>query len=181
LAILREILNLIIDTAAVVLGTGFLLRAYIQHLRVDPYHPLVRFVMQLTNWAVLPLRRAVPVRSRIDWVSLLCAWLTALAKGLVYSLLWKTLSPLVLLHAVFTMLDWVLYSAFFITLLYVIVSWVAPHSHNAPLLADLVEPLLRPIRRLMPHTQGIDFSPLVLILLIQIGFILLPHLHQALL
>lgn len=183
MAILREILNLLIDTAAVVLGTAFLLRAYIQHLRVDPYHPLVRFVMQLTNWAVLPLRRTVPIKplgSRVDWASLLCAWLTALAKGLVYSLLWKTLSPLVLLHAVFTVLEWVLYSAFFVTLLYVIVSWVAPHSHNAPLLADLMEPMLRPIRRLLPRTQGIDFSPLVLILLIQIGFILLPHLHQAL-
>jgi len=180
-AILNEILHLIINTVATVLGTALLLRAYIQHLRVDPYHPLVRAVMQLTNWAVLPLRRAVPIRSRLDWASLLCAWLTALVMWLVYFLQGGSFSLYILLHAVFTVLEWALYSAFFVTLLYVVVSWVAPYSHNAPLLADLMSPMLRPIRRLLPHTQGIDFSPAVLMMLIYISiYKLLPALYKTL-
>ncbi len=180
MAILNEILHLIINTVATVLGTALLLRAYIQHLRVDPYHPLVKFVMQLTNWIVLPLRRAIAIRSRIDWASLLCAWLTAVLMGLIYSLLQGTLSASILVRAVFTVIEWILSTAFFLTLLFVIISWIAPYSRNAPLLADLMQPLLHPIRRLLPRTQGIDFSPLVLIVLIQIGFIVLPYLRGAL-
>ena len=40
-------------------------------------------------------------------------------------------------------------------------------------LRRLLDPLLNPIRRVLPDTGAIDFSPLVLLLLIQVVFILL--------
>ena len=51
--------------------------------------------------------------------------------------------------------------------------WVAAifRSINA-----LLEPLLRPIRRLMPDTGAIDFSPLVLIVLLNIVNIIFANL-----
>lgn len=41
----------------------------------------------------------------------------------------------------------------------------------------LLEPILRPIRRIMPDTGAIDFSPLVLILLLNIMAIVLNGLR----
>ena len=43
----------------------------------------------------------------------------------------------------------------------------------------LLEPLLRPIRRLMPDTGAIDFSPLVLIVLLNIVNIVFANLAYA--
>lgn len=44
----------------------------------------------------------------------------------------------------------------------------------------LLEPVLRPIRNLMPNTGAIDFSPLVLILLLQIVLIIVDSLAVSL-
>ena len=54
--------------------------------------------------------------------------------------------------------------------------WVAAiwRSINA-----LLEPLLRPIRRLMPDTGAIDFSPLVLIILLNVVLIVLKGIMVA--
>ncbi len=43
----------------------------------------------------------------------------------------------------------------------------------------LLEPILRPIRRIMPDTGTIDFSPLVLIVLLNIVNIILGNLARA--
>lgn len=40
----------------------------------------------------------------------------------------------------------------------------------------ILEPILRPIRRLLPHTGAIDFSPMVLIVVLQIVIIVLRYL-----
>ena len=39
----------------------------------------------------------------------------------------------------------------------------------------ILDPILAPIRRRMPHTGGIDFSPIVLLLLIQVAIIILSY------
>ncbi len=43
----------------------------------------------------------------------------------------------------------------------------------------LLDPILRPIRNIMPQTGAIDFSPLVLILLLQIVLIVLDNLRRV--
>ena len=52
-----------------------------------------------------------------------------------------------------------------------VVSWVTPNPYNpvVRLLRRLTEPVLAPIRQLLPpwKTFGLDFSPLIIILLIQ--------------
>lgn len=53
----------------------------------------------------------------------------------------------------------------------VIVSWVSPDPRN-PLVAFIyrtTEPMLGPIRNLLPVTGGLDFSPLILLVLIQVA------------
>jgi YggT family protein len=52
---------------------------------------------------------------------------------------------------------------------WVVVSWVAPPYHPLREALDrVVEPLLAPIRRLLPMTGPVDFSPMVLIILIEL-------------
>ena len=56
---------------------------------------------------------------------------------------------------------------------FAILSWVQPHAPVMHLLSRLVEPLLAPIRRVLPLIGGVDLSVLVLILLMQVGLIVL--------
>lgn len=181
---LYEILNLILGTVAGLFGSALLLRAYVQRLRVDPYHPLVQFVMHLTNPVVLPLRRVIPGWGRIDWASLVAAWLVALGMWLILFLLHPVLSLsyfwAVLWHSVFTVLDWTLYLVLLLTVLYAMIGWINPYSPHVNLLGDLTRPFLQPLRRIVPLVGRLDLSPVVLFLLVQIAFIVLQHLQRAL-
>ena len=181
---LYEILNLILTTLAGLFGCALLLRAYMQRLRVDPHHALVQLVMQLTNRLVLPLRRVIPGWARIDWASVVAAWLVALVMWLILFLLHPMFSlayfVAVLWHAVFSVLEWALYLILLMTFLYAIVGWVNPHSPHASILAQLTRPFLQPLRRIVPLVGRLDLSPLVLVVLVQIAFIVLQHLQRAL-
>lgn len=42
----------------------------------------------------------------------------------------------------------------------------------------ILDPILAPIRRRMPHTGGMDFSPIVLLLLIQVAIIILSYIGR---
>ena len=61
-------------------------------------------------------------------------------------------------------------------LLRVIVSWIFPRSTNmlVVILYRLTEPILAPLRRIIPRVGMFDFSPLVAIILIQVIYYLLP-------
>lgn len=58
----------------------------------------------------------------------------------------------------------------FVVLAAVIVSWVGVSEDSMPVrwVRALTEPVLRPIRRVLPPFGGLDFSPLVLLLLLQV-------------
>jgi len=49
-----------------------------------------------------------------------------------------------------------------------VISWVqaSPHNPIVQFLYSTTEPILRPIRRRLPHTPGIDLSPLVVLLIV---------------
>lgn len=67
-------------------------------------------------------------------------------------------SLLFALNLVFTLL-WL------VVLAHVIVSWVLDPYHEVRQFLDrIVQPMLEPIRRILPPTSGIDFSPLVLLI-----------------
>ena len=54
-----------------------------------------------------------------------------------------------------------------------IFSWVNPHAPLAPLVRALNDPLLRPLRRVVPLLGGLDLSLLVALILLQIAQLLL--------
>jgi YggT family protein len=148
------------------------------------------FVMALTDWLVKPLRRTLPnawSRSRVDWASVLAAALMALAYAVLAALLFGLLSgtgaggmdaaPAMLLMlpliALKMLVRVALQTLFMLVLAYAILSWVQPGSMVYGLLARLTEPLLSPLRRVIPTIGGVDLSALVLIVLLQIGMMVL--------
>lgn len=172
----------LLDTVFFVLVGSALLRAWMNTLRLRMTQQPGLFVMAVTDWAVMPLRKALPRRWRqanADWGSLLAAVLFCLLYAVVWHLLagpaalggaWvATLPVMALLFALRTTLQLLVW----LVLAYAVLSWVQPHSPVMALLDRLVEPFLRPLRRVVPLIGGVDLSALVLVLLLQIGLMLL--------
>jgi YggT family protein len=161
------ILQLIVDTVAGVLGGVLLLRFWMQVIRVRPPASVGQFIFTLSDWLVRPLRRIVPGMGGYDWASLIGAFLVVLAASSLM-LLFGASGQAVLLYALYRLLSWIIYGFMGLLIIEVIFSWVNPYAPLAPFVRALNDPLLRPIRRVLPAIGGIDFSVLVAILLLQI-------------
>lgn len=187
---LIRILAFLLETFFFLLIAAALLRAWMNWVRVNMSAQPGRFVMAVTDWLVKPLRRALPkalTRSRVDWASVLAAALLALGYALLWGLLFgvvlgatswaSALGPaafLSLLAFALKMLIRVALQTLFILVLgYAIMSWIQPGSPAYGLLARLAEPLLTPLRRVIPTVGGLDLSALVLLLVLQIGLMVL--------
>lgn len=181
-----DIFGFLINTLFTLFGAALIARAWMHAVRMHPFNPIARFVHQFTNWLVNPLRRAVPSKGAIDWASLIAAWLTAVVYLILVlalslgALLPLTSLPPVLGVAVLTVLKWVLNLIVWVTLAQAILSWVNPGAPLMPVLQTLTDPLLEPIRRILPRS-GIDFSPLVLLVLAQIVLMIVSRLSLEIL
>lgn len=150
-----------------------LLRFILQLVRADFYNPLSQVAVRATQPLLRPLRKVIPSVGGLDTASLLLAIVVqliimALTLLLTYGI---TGNPLqMLIWAVIGITALFLKVFFFAMILMVIVSWVAPNSHNpaAELANQLCEPMLAPLRRIIPTMGGLDLSPIVAFVLIQL-------------
>ena len=170
--VLLSIVMLIVDTVAVLLGGVLLLRFWMQATRVRPPSSVAQFTFQLSDWLVRPMRRIVPGVGGYDWASLLGAFLIVL---LASSLLFIGGAPVevVLQVALLRFLRWILYGFMILLVVEAIFSSVNPHAPLAPFVRALNEPLLRPIRRVVPLVGNLDLSLLVALVLLQIAQLVL--------
>jgi YggT family protein len=184
---LYQITSLLLEVAAGLIAGTCLLRLYMQYQRIPMStrsgNPLARFLFALTDWLVLPLRRVVPAIGRLDTASLLGAFLVQL---LQFVILWgitgmvtSVLSIVVL--AAFGLVRMAISGMTGLVIIYAILSWVQTQSVAADFLERLVLPLLMPIRRVVPLVGGIDLSPLVLLLILQVAGIVLGNVQAAVL
>jgi YggT family protein len=168
--VLQSIVTLIVDTIAVLLAIVLLLRFWMQVVRVRPPQSVAQFTFQLSDWLVKPLRRVVPGTAGYDWASLIGALLIALVSVVMTVWLFSSLPvQLVFLLAGLRFIQWIFYGFMGLIIIGVIFSWVNPHAPLAPFIGALTEPLLRPLRRVIPLIGNIDLSPLVALVLLQIG------------
>jgi YggT family protein len=172
---LSDALSFLIRNLAGFFVLNLLLRFYLQVARASFAHPLAQFTVKLTNFAVLPVRRAVPSLGGYDTATLLLAWVTSVLMHIALLALspWplSMISPNgmlgVVLAGILTLIQFSLYLLFAAVMMQAILSWVSPYNPLSPLLDALTRPYLGPIRRILPTMGGIDLSPLVLILLLQ--------------
>lgn len=178
-----HVLFFLLETLFFFLMASAMLRAWMNHLRVNMSGQPGRFAIAVTDWLVRPVRRMLPrslAQSRVDWGSLVAVALLALAYGalsigLVSVFASVPSSPLLeLVERSIRILLRVLLQGWMILLLgYAILSWVQPQSPVLGTLDRLCAPVLRPVRRLIPLIGGVDLSVLVLLILLQIGLIVL--------
>jgi YggT family protein len=168
----------LIDTLLSLAQLAFLLRLLLQWARADFRNPLVQAIVQLTSPVLVPLRRVLPAVGRLDTASALIVVALALLRvsmgtllgglGLPPALLWVELAGLQLLRLVL----WIYFFAIF---LYAVLSLIAPGTYSPAqaVLTSMCEPVLRPLRRLIPPLANLDLSPLWAGILIQALLILL--------
>ena len=186
---LIRVLSFLLESFFFVLIAAALLRAWMNWTRVNMRVQPGIFVMAVTDWLVRPLRRVLPkavAQSKIDWASLLAALLFAFAYGLIWLVLFTmvlggsgmdAIAPVMLLSLfglAFKMLLRVALQTMMILVIgFAILSWVQPGSPAYSLLGRLSDPLLAPLRRVIPSIGGIDLSAIVLILALQIALMVL--------
>jgi YggT family protein len=172
----REAIFFLVNTLLELVILVFVLRLLLQMVRADFYNPVSQAVLRITNPLVLPARRMIPAWGRLDLATLVVIVVLQVAATLtlsgLYSALYGTAYPgliIVLLTALTSLLRLIVQFYFFALLIYALMSWFGPQHQNpiSGLLARLVEPLLRPVRRFLPPLGGLDFSVLLVLLGLQ--------------
>lgn len=184
---LYQIISLLLEVVTGVVAGTCLLRLYMQYQRVPMSarsgNPLSRFVFAVTDWLVLPLRRVVRPMGRWDMASLVGAFLLEFIQ---FSILWllsgadggfKTVPIL----AVFGVARLAISGLSGLVIVYAVLSWVPSHSDLSDVVQRLCWPPLSVIRRVVPLVGGIDLSPLVLLVLLQVVAIVLGAVQGAVL
>jgi YggT family protein len=183
---LNQIAYFLLELAAGLIGGACLLRAYMQAQRVSFGNPIGRFVLAITDWLVLPLRRGLPKGARWDLASLLAAWLVKLAQ---FTLVWLLAGRMLVgwgwgpVLASFGLVQMAISGLSALLILYAVLSWVQPGGGSplAYVVERLCAPLLAPFRKVMPLVGGVDLSPLALLVLLQIAVIVLANLQHLVL
>ncbi|CAM4051887.1 YggT family protein [Pseudoalteromonas byunsanensis] len=144
-----------------------LLRFWLQLVRADFYNPLSQTVVKVTSFAVNPLRKIIPGVGGLDLASLLLAFIVGFAKvSLLMVLFYGGWNPLgALINGVITVLKEAFSLVFWILIIRAIMSWVVQgYNPIAAVFDQLTEPMLRPIRKVIPPLGGLDLSILVLLI-----------------
>ena len=150
-----------------------IIRFLLQLTRADFYNPIAQALVKVTQPVVSPFQKVLPRTGRISMPTLLVAFIAqALLIGMVFILSgygWP--NPLnMAIWSLIGLASQVLDILFFAILGSIILSWVAPQSsHPATmLLHQITEPVMAPARRMMPNLGGLDFSPIVVFIVINL-------------
>jgi YggT family protein len=166
---IKTLLNLYLMT--------YILRFLLQWSRADFHNPLSQFILRVTDPVVRPLRRVVPGWRGLDMssvVALLILQLLVTAALLFMATGGIVGAGMLLYYAVLRIIVGIIQLYFVVILGHVIISWVSP-GHWNPLISvlhSLAEPVLRPLRRLLPPIGGLDLSPLFVLIGLQALLIL---------
>ncbi len=177
---LQFLIRTLIDLYAVVV----LLRFALQAVRADYFNPVAQFVVQATRPVLAPMRRLLPPAGRYDYAALVLALALMWLKLGLYALLsidsvyvGGYVQPIQ--HVWIGSLAWIgvvdlialiIDIAFFAILVMAILSWIAPAGPNPvmEMLRRITDPLIRPVRRVIPLLGGVDLSPLVVLIGLQL-------------
>jgi YggT family protein len=173
----------IVDTVLSLYILAVVLRFLLQWTRADFYNPLAQFLVKITHPILKILRRYIPSAGKIDTSSIVFALglqmlsdFSVLAlKGMSISI--GALSLLAFSELISLFIDIFIYAVFGRAIL----SWLNPGSFNSvsSVLVSLTEPLLDTCRKFVPDFGGIDISPLVALILLQLAkLVILPPIQD---
>lgn len=174
----------LIDTLFSLYALVLILRFILQAVRADFYNPLSQFVWQVTNRPMALAQRVIPRWRNYDIAALVLALLLMAINITIIAVLMRLpITPLALMvWSVLKLVSLTLNLYFFSILVQAIMSWVSPGRPNpaSAVLWSVNEPLLKPVRSLIPPIGGFDLSPLFVMIALQMALRLLPPLPGVL-
>ena len=157
---------------------AFLLRYLLTKLRINSYNPLSEVIIRVTNPVLKPLRRMIPGYYGIDWSSIIALLLIQSLEIIITQLIIR--GDVIAINALFiltmaNLLKMILYIYMFTIIIQVIISWINPGAHNpiTTIMYQLTEPILKSVRRIASFGGSLDFSPLIVLVIIQLLMILI--------
>lgn len=182
-------LMLIINTLFDLYILLVLLRFMLQMLRADFYNPVSQFIVKLTTPPLRLLRRFIPSIAGQDAAAIVLCLLLIYAKFVLMRVLsipavhiGGVMAPIgvtsyagLLVYCVADLIALVLTVFLVAVIIKIILSWVNPGHYNPVigLVDKIAEPVLRPMRRILPPIGGLDLSPMIAILLIMVAKMLI--------
>ena len=177
----------IVETVFDVVCFLFLARLILQASRADFYNPISQGIVKATDPILRPMRMLIPGYRNLDFSAFLAAWLIkVLAHTMSIGIQSQYMPgvPYLIGIGLFDTLRLLLTVYWFALIVVIVLSFLAPGSYHpaAALLGQVTEPILAPARRLIPPLGGLDFSPiLVFMILILVRDYLLPAIFTSLL
>ncbi len=173
---LVDAVQFLLRTAFDLIACALFLRFWMQWVRVPFHNPFAQFVLRVTDFAVRPLRRVIPGFFGLDWASLIPFYLAELLsvlgsqwlQGYPFAVAGAAVLPAFLLLALAVALRLALYLLIGFVLLQAVLSWVNPFSPHAPLVYALARPVLKPFQKLVPPIGGVDLTPMVALIVVQL-------------
>jgi YggT family protein len=160
-----------------------MLRFLLQWVNADFYNPISQFLVKITHPPLKMLRRVIPSIGRIDTASLVLMVLLQMFSGWLIFALKGSVAPVeaIFVWSIMELLSLLINIFVVVILIQVVLSWVNPGTYNAAtsLVYYLTEPLLGMVRKAIPPLGGIDFSPLVALVGLQlVKMVLFPPMAQ---
>lgn len=166
------LITILFDLYLFVLG-GRLLLAWV---RADYNNPLTRFIDTLTTPVITRLRRILPNYRNLETSTLVLILFLEIIKLFLVGLLLNIMPDVfnLLLFAILSSIKLILNIFFYVILIYAILSWIQPgYSPVSQMLAQMSSPILRPLQRIVPLIAGIDLTPLIALILLQLIMVFL--------
>lgn len=155
-----------------------MLRFLLQWAKADFYNPISQAIVKVTNPPLRILRRFIPGFAGIDWPSIV---LLILVQALeIFLLNWMMYGSLptaagLIVLTIAKLIQLLIFTYIVAIFVMVIISWLNPGAYNpiTIIIQQLTEPIMRPVRRLIPSTGGLDWSPMVVLLLLYLSLTLI--------
>ncbi|MEQ1635399.1 MAG: YggT family protein [Methylococcales bacterium] len=173
----------LIDTLFSLYILAVVLRFLLQWSGADSYNPVAQLLIKVTHPPLKLLRRYIPAVGKVDTSALVLALgLQMLADFAILFITGRVAGVGELIVISFTQLLSLVINIFiFAIFASALLSWFNPGAFHAAagLLQRLSEPVLRMCRQMLPDFGGVDFSPLLALIMLQLAkMLLLPPLHE---
>ncbi len=171
----------IVETILIIAIYIVLLRFWMQWVRADFRNEFGQFIITVTNPVVIPLRKIIPSIGTIDTATLFLAYLLCFLNYVVIIAISGNLSsistaiPVLLIISLGLLIQSTIYLFMAAIFVSIIASWVAPHSYHPILMVfrSISEPLLAPARKIIPPIGGLDLSPMIVFIFLNVSLMII--------
>ncbi len=182
---MNEVLFYLVTAVLQIVTILFVARFLLQACRADFYNPISQGIVRFTDPLLRPIRLVLPGYKNLDFAALVAVWITQIVLLVSIASITQIAMELipVLIVSLREMLLLFVSGIRWIILIVIIASFIAPGSQHPilSLLRQITEPVLAPARRLLPPMGGLDFSPILVFLLLGVIEIVVPKIFATIL